>query len=115
MTDMAPNSITIPSMNIMLNPYMANMIPFFNFLIASNMNMMINQPKARTMQIVNPMFMPHANFNMMMNPSSLYMMPNFHPMMIPNSGMMISQPKTNIKPTLDIMKIRNMGLITNLL
>ena len=33
MTDMAPNSITFPPTNIMLNPYMANMIPFFNPLI----------------------------------------------------------------------------------
>ena len=48
----------------------------------------------RTMQTVNPMFMPQANSNMMMNPSSPYMMPNFYPMMIPNSPvspMMISQ------------------------
>ena len=40
MTDMAPNLITIPLMNIILNPFMANMMLFFNPLIESNMNMM---------------------------------------------------------------------------
>ena len=48
MTDMTSNSITIPPRNIMPNPYMANIMLFFNPLIASNMNMMINQPMART-------------------------------------------------------------------
>ena len=87
-------------------------MPFFNPLIASNMSMMINQLMPRTMQTVNPMFMPQANSNMMMNPSSPYMMPNFYPMMIPNSPvspMIISQPMTITRPTLDTMKISNMG------
>ena len=87
----------------MLHPYMANMMPFFNPLIASNMNMMINQPMAPKIQTVNPMFMSHAHFNMMINPSSAYM----------NSTMMISQPMTNIMPASDMMKISDMRLITN--
>ena len=113
MNDMTPNSITFPPTNTMLNPYMANMMPFFNPFIASNMSMMINQLMARTMQTVNPMFMPQINSNIMMNPSSPYMMPNFHPIMISNLPMMISQPMTNTMSTLDTMKISNMGLMNN--